>query len=114
MNTVAISHLRYVPSVSGAEVAVKLASAEMKIAGMLSPSTDVDALAPATVTLCRESRGEAPPSPPQRLALPVTLADTVTRRVHHPISRDILAVSTGKPRDHPDPGVSVARLLRTS
>jgi NitT/TauT family transport system substrate-binding protein len=45
MNTVAISHLRYVPSVSGAEVAVKLASAEMKIAGMLSPTTDVDALA---------------------------------------------------------------------
>src|SRR5687768_12693935 len=29
MNTVAISHLRYVPSVSGAEVAVRLASAEM-------------------------------------------------------------------------------------
>jgi len=45
MNTVAISHLRYVPSVSGAEVAVRLASAEMKIAGMLSPSTDVDGLA---------------------------------------------------------------------
>jgi len=45
MNTVAISHLSYVPSVSGAETAVKLASAEMKVAGMLSPSTDVDALA---------------------------------------------------------------------
>jgi len=45
MNTVAISHLRYVPSVSGAEVAVKLASAEMKTAGMLSPTTDVEALA---------------------------------------------------------------------
>jgi NitT/TauT family transport system substrate-binding protein len=45
MNTVAISHLRYVPSVSGAEVAVKLASAEMKNAGMLSPSTDVEGLA---------------------------------------------------------------------
>jgi NitT/TauT family transport system substrate-binding protein len=45
MNTVAISHLRYVPSVSGARTAVKLASAEMKTAGMLSPSTDVDALA---------------------------------------------------------------------
>src|SRR4030095_5215100 len=44
-NTVAISHLRYVPSVSGAEVAVKLASAEMKTAGMLSPTTDVEALA---------------------------------------------------------------------
>ena len=45
MNTVAISHLRYVPSVSGARMAVTLASAEMKTAGMLSPSTDVDALA---------------------------------------------------------------------
>ncbi len=45
MNTVAISHLRYVPSVSGAENAVKLASAEMKTAGMLSPTTDVAGLA---------------------------------------------------------------------
>jgi NitT/TauT family transport system substrate-binding protein len=45
MNTVAIAHLRYVPSVSGAEVAVKLASAEMKTAGMLSPTTDIAALA---------------------------------------------------------------------
>ncbi len=44
-NAVAISHLRYVPSVSGAESAVKLASAEMKKAGMLSSSTDVEALA---------------------------------------------------------------------
>jgi NitT/TauT family transport system substrate-binding protein len=44
-NAVAISHLRYVPSVSGAEIAVKLASAEMKTAGMLSPSTDPEALA---------------------------------------------------------------------
>jgi NitT/TauT family transport system substrate-binding protein len=44
-NAVAISHLRYVPSVSGAETAVKLAAAEMKTAGMLSPSTDVDDLA---------------------------------------------------------------------
>ncbi|MFL5048455.1 MAG: hypothetical protein ACJ8EA_26785 [Xanthobacteraceae bacterium] len=44
-NAVAISHLRYVPSVSGAEIAVKLASAEMKRAGMLAPSTDVDDLA---------------------------------------------------------------------
>src|SRR5437773_8039317 len=43
-NTVAIAHLRYVPSVSGAQTAVKLAAAEMKIAGMLSPSTDVPAL----------------------------------------------------------------------
>src|SRR5216117_326222 len=44
-NAVSISKLRYVPSVSGAEIAVKLSSAEMKKAGMLSPSTDVEALA---------------------------------------------------------------------
>ena len=47
LNTVAISHLRYVPSVSGAEAAVKSAAAEMKKAGMLSPTTDVDELAEA-------------------------------------------------------------------
>jgi NitT/TauT family transport system substrate-binding protein len=45
MNTIAIAHLRYVPSVSGADDAVKSAAAEMKKAGMLSPSTDVDDLA---------------------------------------------------------------------
>src|SRR6266516_222712 len=44
-NTVAISHLRYVPSVAGAQTAVRLAAAEMKTAGMLSPSTDVEGLA---------------------------------------------------------------------
>ena len=45
LNTVAISHLRYVPSVSGAELAVNSAAAEMKAAGMLSPTTDVSELA---------------------------------------------------------------------
>jgi NitT/TauT family transport system substrate-binding protein len=45
LNTVAISHLRYVPSVSGAEAAVNSAAAEMKRAGMLSPTTDVSDLA---------------------------------------------------------------------
>jgi len=44
-NTVAISHLRYVPSVTGAQTAVRLATAEMKKAGMLSPTTDVEGLA---------------------------------------------------------------------
>src|SRR5881409_98853 len=44
LNTVAISHLRYVPSVSGAEIAVNSAAAEMKTAGMLSPTTDVSDL----------------------------------------------------------------------
>ena len=45
LNTIAISHLRYMPSVSGAEEAVKSAAAEMKKAGMLGPSTDVEGLA---------------------------------------------------------------------
>ena len=45
LNTVAISHLRYVPSVAGAEAAVKSAAAEMKVAGMLSPTTDATQLA---------------------------------------------------------------------
>jgi NitT/TauT family transport system substrate-binding protein len=45
LNTVALSHLRYVPSVSGADDAVKSAAAEMKVAGMLTPNTDVPELA---------------------------------------------------------------------
>src|SRR5205085_8325525 len=44
-NAVAISKIRYMPSVSGAETAVRMASAEMKRAGMLSPSTDPEELA---------------------------------------------------------------------
>jgi NitT/TauT family transport system substrate-binding protein len=44
-NTVSISHLRYVPSVSGAQTAVRMAAAEMKRAGMLKRTTDVEQLA---------------------------------------------------------------------
>jgi len=45
LNSIALSHLRYMPSVSGAEDAVKSAAAEMKKAGMLLKSTDVEGLA---------------------------------------------------------------------
>jgi len=45
LNTVAIASLKYAPSVSGAEAAVKSAAAEMKRAGMLNATTDVDELA---------------------------------------------------------------------
>ncbi len=45
LNTVAISHLNYIPSVSLAEASVKSAAVAMKADGMLSPSTDVDDLA---------------------------------------------------------------------
>src|ERR1700738_2184720 len=41
LNTLAISHLRYIPSVSGGEAAVNSAAAEMKKAGMLNSNTDV-------------------------------------------------------------------------
>jgi NitT/TauT family transport system substrate-binding protein len=45
LNAIALSHLHYLPSVSGAEFAVNSASAEMKRAGMLGPRTDVTELA---------------------------------------------------------------------
>jgi NitT/TauT family transport system substrate-binding protein len=45
LNTVAISHLRYIPSVSGGEKAVDSAAAEMKGAGMLNATTDAHRLA---------------------------------------------------------------------
>ncbi len=44
LNTTAIGNLNYMPSVSGGENAVNSAAAEMKTAGMLSPTTDVAAL----------------------------------------------------------------------
>jgi NitT/TauT family transport system substrate-binding protein len=44
-NTVSISHLRYAPSVVGAELAVQMAAEEMQRAGMLKKSTDVNQLA---------------------------------------------------------------------
>jgi NitT/TauT family transport system substrate-binding protein len=45
LNALAISHLNYLPSVSGAEAAVNSAAVQMKAAGMLDPGTDVSALA---------------------------------------------------------------------
>ena len=45
LNTVAIASLKYAPSISGAETAVKSAAAEMKRAGMLNATTDIDQLA---------------------------------------------------------------------
>ena len=45
LNTVAISHLNYLPSVDQAETSVKTAAIAMKQDGMLDASTDVDELA---------------------------------------------------------------------
>src|SRR5450432_92840 len=90
LNTVAISHLRYVPSVSGAEDAVKSAAAEMKVAGMLSPTTDVAALAQRAfahldgvsdewlnnLEVEKVADGQVPPDQDIRLFAELILSDT--------------------------------------
>ena len=45
LNTVALSHLRYIPAVKMAAESLHTAAREMKAAKMLSPETDTDALA---------------------------------------------------------------------
>jgi NitT/TauT family transport system substrate-binding protein len=45
LNAMAISHLRYIPSVAGAQEALLTTGNGMKAAGMLAPETDVAALA---------------------------------------------------------------------
>ncbi len=90
LNTVAISHLRYVPSVSGAEAAVSSAAAEMKIAGMLAPTTDVPELAKRAfvhldgvsdewlqnLQVEKVAGGQVPPDQDIRLFAELILSDT--------------------------------------
>jgi NitT/TauT family transport system substrate-binding protein len=90
LNTVAISHLRYVPSVSGAETAVSSAAAEMKVAGMLAPTTDVSDLAKRAfahldgvtdewlqnVQVEKVAGGQVPPDQDIRLYAELILSDT--------------------------------------
>ncbi len=45
LNTVALSRLKYIPSVTLAEQSIYTAAKEMKVAKMLAPTTDTDALA---------------------------------------------------------------------
>lgn len=87
LNTSAISNLRYIPSVKGAEDAVKSAAKEMKTAGMLSPSTDIDALAGRAfvhlegvtdewiekLQVAKVANGQVPPDQSVRLALELGL-----------------------------------------
>lgn len=81
LNTVAIAHLRYVPSVSGAEAAVHSATAEMKRAGMIGSSIDVEQLAKRafahldgvtddwlrSLTVEKVAGGQVPPDQEERL-----------------------------------------------
>jgi NitT/TauT family transport system substrate-binding protein len=90
LNTVAISHLRCVPSVSGADEAVKSAAAEMKTAGMLSASTNVTELAKRAfahldgvsdewlnqLQVERVAGGQVPPDQDIRLFAELILSDT--------------------------------------
>ncbi|MDB6146386.1 MAG: ssuA [Spartobacteria bacterium] len=90
LNTVAISHLRYVPSVAGAEAAVNSAAAEMKVAGMLSPTTNVPDLAKRafahldgvtdewlqSLEVEKVAGGQVPPDQDIRLYAELILSDT--------------------------------------
>ena len=83
LNTTAIGNLSYIPSVEGGEKAVASAAAEMKKAGMLSPTTDVDALVKKAfahldgvtdewvraLPVDKVADGQIPPDQEQRLAL---------------------------------------------
>ncbi len=90
LNTTALGNLNYVPSVSGGENAVSSAAAEMKSAGMLSPTTDVAALAKKafihldgvsdawlqTLQVDKLADGQIPADQPQRLALELATIGT--------------------------------------
>ena len=90
LNTSAIGNLRYIPSVSGAEKAVNSAAAEMKVAGMLAPSTDVPALAKkafvylegvtdawlSTLEVQKVADGQIPPDQEMRLAAEIAAMKT--------------------------------------
>ena len=53
LNTVALARLRYIPTVRMAEESLHDAAREMKVAKMLSPETDTDALAKASIYASR-------------------------------------------------------------
>ena len=90
LNTTAIGNLSYIPSVSGGEKAVSSAAAEMKTAGMLSPTTDVPALAKKafihldgvndawlqSLQVEKLADGQIPPDQEQRLALELATIGT--------------------------------------
>lgn len=94
LNTQALSHLHYVPSVSGAEEAVKSAALEMKKAGMLNPRTDVSELVArsfahldgvsdewlANLKVERVADGQAPPNVDIRQFAMEILSDSGTKR----------------------------------
>jgi NitT/TauT family transport system substrate-binding protein len=93
LNTLAISNLRYIPSVSGAEAAVNSAAIEMKRAGMLAASTDVADLAKRafvhldgvsdewlkTLQVQKVAGGQVPPDQEVRVAVELAADDKASR-----------------------------------
>jgi NitT/TauT family transport system substrate-binding protein len=89
LNTTAIANLHYIPSVSGAEAAVHSAAKAMKFAGMLSPTTDVEALASKafvhldgvsdewlkTLSIEKVAEGQVPPDQAERLSAEIATMD---------------------------------------
>ena len=90
LNTTAIGNLNYLPSVLGGERAVMSAAKEMKVAGMLSPNTDVEALAKKafvhldgvtdawieSLQIEKLAGGEIPSDQPLRLAVELSTVGT--------------------------------------
>ncbi|HEV7869212.1 MAG TPA: ABC transporter substrate-binding protein [Chthoniobacteraceae bacterium] len=90
LNTTAIGHLRYIPSISGGERDVLTAATGMKTAGMLLPNTDVTELSRRAwarlegvsdewvngLTVERLADGQIPPDQAQRLALELATIGT--------------------------------------
>ena len=112
LNTTAIGNLSYSPSVSGAEKAVFSAAQAMKLAGMLSPSTDVNALAKKAfahldgvtdewienLQIEKLAGGEIPPDEPMRLA-----AELATEGMPATVACCCAPASKVAPRPGPSP-----------
>jgi NitT/TauT family transport system substrate-binding protein len=119
LNTTAIGNLSYMPSVSGAERAVFSAAEEMKVAGMLNPSTDVNVLAKKAfahlegvtdgwvegLPIEKLAGGEIPPDQPMRLA-----AELATQGTPDKIATCCAPASKVAPR----PGPSAESMIATA
>ncbi|HEX8311842.1 MAG TPA: ABC transporter substrate-binding protein [Chthoniobacteraceae bacterium] len=116
LNTTAIGNLSYIPSVEGGKAAVRSAAAEMKTAGMLSASTDVDELARkafihldgvtdgwiARLNVPRVPGGQVPDDQPMRVAFELATEGT---------PRELATCCAPASRVIPRPGLSEASMV---
>jgi NitT/TauT family transport system substrate-binding protein len=116
LNTTAIGNLSYIPSVRGGQEAVLSAAAEMKTAGMLSKTTDVEALAKKAfvhldgvndgwidqLKVARVRDGQVPADQPMRLAAELATFGT-------PV--ELATCCAPKSRVEPRPGPAVESMV---